>query len=77
MKSRKTDTPTGASKQNLLGHHRHTTQQITGYCITVTRNEKTKSMTDNRLVLVLNVVKPYKEHLWMKRSTTKAATEEH
>ena len=49
-------TPSGGSKQNLLGHHRTPRNKYED--ITVTLNEKTKSMTYKRLVLILKVIEP-------------------
>ena len=42
----------------LLGRHRHTAQQTTGYKRTL--ENKIQRRTGNRLVLILKVVEPYK-----------------
>ena len=57
LESYNIDTPSDTMKIfYLLGHHRHTVQQTTGYNGHSKRD--TKSMTGNRLVLILKVVEP-------------------
>ena len=68
-------TPSGERKQKLLGHHR--TPRHNEDDITVTLNEKTKSMTYKRLVLILKISNRKKLHPYMKRPSTNAMMKEH